>query len=73
MPDDPQRDIDAAIRAIRLRAMLDRKGLRHLGDPDEPAASIDRPRVSRTVTFTRARSRVSTNRRIRPFDEPTTG
>ena len=40
MPDDPQRDIDAAIRAIRLRAMLDRKGLRHLGDPDEPAASM---------------------------------
>ena len=38
MPDDPQRDVDAAIRAIRLRAMLDRKRLRHLGDPDEPAA-----------------------------------
>jgi len=40
MPDDPQRDVDAAIRAIRLRAMLDRKGLRHLGDPDEPASSM---------------------------------
>jgi len=40
MPDDPQRDVDAAIRAIRLRAMLDRKGLRHLGDPDEPATSM---------------------------------
>jgi alpha-1,2-mannosyltransferase len=37
------------------------------------AASIERPRVLRTVTFAPARSSVATNRAIRPGGEPSTG
>lgn len=46
MAKEPLDDTQAAIRAIRLRAMLDRKRLRHLGDPDDHVTLAEEARPS---------------------------
>jgi alpha-1,2-mannosyltransferase len=78
----PLQALPANAFVLGYLALLFLLPVRRNAEPQEPvaasaswpqAASIERPRVSRTVTFAPWRSRTSTKRRIRLDEEPSTG